>query len=224
MRRLLYPFDWTLSLLASVLRLGAGGRAPRPDSHAQPIILYEFENCPFCRIAREAISATGIVVDVRPCPKQGTRYRPRAVELGGKAQFPYVSDPNTGTSMYESADISAYVRKTYAPGRRPLIHWLAPLSLFSSIAVVFLRQARGMIAATANSPDLPLSFSAPENSPGARIVRETLSTREIRYYWTSSPKDSGPPLLQDENTGEQVRGSLAILTYLDRTYPTAAKA
>ena len=31
-----------------------------------------------------------------PCPKDGTRFRPQVVAEGGKAQFPYLKDPNTG--------------------------------------------------------------------------------------------------------------------------------
>ena len=35
--------------------------------------------------------------DVYPCPKSGTRFRPRRpCSSGGKAQFPYLVDPNTG--------------------------------------------------------------------------------------------------------------------------------
>ncbi len=33
---------------------------------------------------------------VLPCPKEGPTYRPQAVAKGGKAQFPYLEDPNTG--------------------------------------------------------------------------------------------------------------------------------
>ncbi|MFM8410099.1 MAG: hypothetical protein ACKOCT_07460 [Alphaproteobacteria bacterium] len=32
----------------------------------------------------------------------------------GKMQVPWLSDPNTGVSMFESADIVAYLDRTYA--------------------------------------------------------------------------------------------------------------
>ena len=35
------------------------------------------------------------------------------VERGGKAQFPYLVDPNTGVEMYESLDIIDYLFETY---------------------------------------------------------------------------------------------------------------
>ena len=42
----------------------------------------------------------------------GPNYRARAVELGGKSRFPFLVDPNTGRSMYESADIIQYLFDT----------------------------------------------------------------------------------------------------------------
>jgi hypothetical protein len=60
------------------------------------IELYEFEGCPFCRKVREAVAILDLDVLFYPCPKGSTIYRPRAIELGGKAQFPYMRDSNTG--------------------------------------------------------------------------------------------------------------------------------
>lgn len=45
---------------------------------------------------REAISVLDLDVDVRPCPKGGSVWRNKVVEMGGKAQFPYLVDENTG--------------------------------------------------------------------------------------------------------------------------------
>ena len=42
-----------------------------------------------------------------------TRNRKRMIELTGRMQVPYLIDPNTGTAMYESADIVRYLRQTY---------------------------------------------------------------------------------------------------------------
>ena len=35
-------------------------------------------------------------VDVRPCPKGGSVWRNKVIEMGGKAQFPFLVDENTG--------------------------------------------------------------------------------------------------------------------------------
>ena len=73
---------------------------PRPE---QPIVLYEFETCPFCRKVREAVAILDLDVLYRPCPKDGTRYRPEAIQKGGKQMFPYMEDPNTGKTMVREA-------------------------------------------------------------------------------------------------------------------------
>lgn len=53
---------------------------------AQPLELYEFTSCPFCRKVREAVAILDLDVVVYPCPKGGSVWRQKAVELGGKAQ------------------------------------------------------------------------------------------------------------------------------------------
>jgi len=47
---------------------------------------------------------------------RGSAKREKLVELAGKMQVPYLVDPNTGTQMFESADINAYLDRTYGPG------------------------------------------------------------------------------------------------------------
>src|SRR3990172_13278564 len=95
--------DVTTSFLASLAALGrgafVGSLGPRP---AKPLELYEFEGCPFCRKVREALTALDLEALVHPCPKGGTRFRPILRERGGKEQFPFLVDPNTGKAMYES--------------------------------------------------------------------------------------------------------------------------
>ncbi len=39
--------------------------------------------------------------------------RAELVARGGKMMVPYLIDPNTGTEMYESDDIVAYLESTY---------------------------------------------------------------------------------------------------------------
>jgi glutathione S-transferase len=55
-----------------------------------------------------------------PTPRDGPHFRPEAIEKGGKSQFPYMVDPNTGTSMYESDEIIQYLADTYGDGSVPL--------------------------------------------------------------------------------------------------------
>ena len=51
-------------------------------------------------MVREAATAVHLDLDIRPCPKNGTRFRAQAIEIGGKLQFPLLQDPNTGTVLY----------------------------------------------------------------------------------------------------------------------------
>src|SRR5512141_1288768 len=94
------------SSLASTLRLWRGtnarGSARQPAKHLE---LYEFEACPYCRLVREALTELDLDALIRPAPHGGQRYRPAVKRRGGKRQFPFLVDPNTGASMYESADI-----------------------------------------------------------------------------------------------------------------------
>src|SRR5262245_9494921 len=106
--------DVGTSYLASVARLGAGmfargtGRVPE-----RPLELYEFEACPFCRKVREALTTLDLDAMIYPCPRGG-RHREVVKQRGGKAQFPWLVDPNTGKEMYESEAIIRYLADTYS--------------------------------------------------------------------------------------------------------------
>src|SRR5262249_57857194 len=101
--------DVVTSFAASASRAGTGmavaGAGKRP---AQPLALYEFEACPFCRKVREALSILDLDAIVYPCPKGGPRYREEVKRRGGKAQLPYLVHPHTGHTMYQATDTVPY--------------------------------------------------------------------------------------------------------------------
>src|SRR5713226_364258 len=101
------------SFFATLVRTGYGMELAAGAKHPEErLVLYDFEACPFCRKAREALSHLGLEVEVRPVGKGS----PRREELrgrGGKVMAPYLVDPNTKTEMYESNDIVRYLYKTY---------------------------------------------------------------------------------------------------------------
>ena len=109
----------TTSMISTFLRAANGiASAPAAIKPEQTLQLYDIENCPYCRLVREALTELDLDAEIYPCPKSGERFRPELVERGGKAQFPYLVDRNTGTELYESLDIIDYLFTTY--GQREL--------------------------------------------------------------------------------------------------------
>ncbi|KAL5682247.1 hypothetical protein ACJX0J_008632, partial [Zea mays] len=105
------------------------GQCKRPE---KPIEIYEFEGCPFCRKVREMVTVLDLDVLFYPCPKKGPTFRPKVLEMGGKKQFPYMVDPNTGVAMYESDDIIKYLADTYGDGTVPIMLSLGLLTAITA--------------------------------------------------------------------------------------------
>lgn len=188
------------STLSSTLRFwrgtGVSGTAEQPARYLQ---LYEFEACPYCRLVREALTELDLDALIYPTPHGGRRFRPRVQQLGGRQQFPFMVDPNTGESMYESGDIIAYLYRRY--GRRPApSRLLRPLDVSSSVLAGIARFGAGSRARPSKAPKRPLELFSFESSPYARRVRELLSELELPYLLRSTGKarwqDLGPPALR----------------------------
>jgi len=224
--------DVATSYFATLSRLPAGmivgELGPRPE---KPLELYEFEACPYCRKVREALTMLDLEAMIYPCPKNGPRFRKQVVAKGGKAQFPYLVDPNTGEAMYESADIVAYLYETYGDGPVPIWISLGPLTTLGASLASAFRLGLGREYRPARAPKKPLELYSFEISPYCRIAREALCTLEIPYLLHNvgkkSPsraafeKRSGKmmvPYLVDPNTGTEMFESADIVAYLERTY------
>jgi glutathione S-transferase len=224
--------DLASSTLASVIRLGAGRNAhPAAKRPEKPLELYEFEACPFCRRVREALTAFDLDAVVYPCPRGGTRFRPRVREKGGRAMFPYLVDPHTGRSMYESADIVRYLGESYGGTTGPL--WLGPLAVASGGLAALVRGGHGRAARPSRAPERPLELWSYESSPYCRLVRESLCELELPYVLHNVAHGSAQreafvarsgkmmvPYLADPNTGREMFESADIVRYLRETYAT----
>lgn len=227
-------FDVATSLAATLARLGTGAAVgalgARPE---RPIELYDFEACPFCRKVREALTILDLEVMIHPCPKGGARFRGRLKELGGKMQCPYLVDPNTGTAMYESDDIVAYLFRTYGSGPAPLTLRIGPLATAGAALASLMRLTKGETAVGARAPEQPLELWSFEASPFCRLVREALTSLELPYLLHNVGKNSPRraafvarsgkmmvPYLADPNTGVEMFESAEIVKYLKRTYGT----
>jgi glutathione S-transferase len=223
--------DVATSWLTSIARAGAGMNAAAPASRpARRLELYEFEGCPFCRKVREALSELDLEAMIYPCPKGGTVFRRKVVEMGGKAQFPYLVDPNTGARMYESDDIVTHLFATYG-GRKPYLLIQGPVATVTSALASAFRPTGGVRAQPARRPAQPLELYSFEISPYCRLVRETLCELELPYLLHNVAKGSPSrpafversgkmmvPYLVDPNTGKAMFESADITTYLRETY------
>jgi glutathione S-transferase len=194
------PIDVLNSTLTSTLRFWRGtnarGSAKQPKKHLE---LYEFEACPYCRLVREALTELDLDALIHPTPHGGKRFRPKVAKLGGKQQFPFLVDPNTGESLYESADIIDYLYRLY--GRRPApTRLLRPLDVTSSVLAGVPRLRAGSQARPSKAPKRPLELFSFESSPYSRRVRELLSELELPYLLRNTGKarwqDLGPPMIR----------------------------
>ena len=213
------------SKLASALRMG---HARRPDErgHARSpegLILYEFEGCPFCRRVREAVTDLDLEITIRPCPKGGTRFRPEAFRVGGKAQFPLLVDPTLRAPLYESLDIVGHLYRTY--GEREPPSWLAGRGAFATLQLASIARlgGDGTSAKPSEPPSAPLHFMGTEGNPAARLVRERLCSLELEYLRLPlGDHDPERVWLRDTSTGTEVEGWESIVEHLNRTYAASA--
>ena len=236
---------------ASIARLPFGSKVdeaciarPAGAVPKEPIILYEFEACPFCRRVREALSQLDLTVEVRPCPKDAVKHRTEVEAMGGKLTFPFLVDPNTEAGeggLYESEDICRYLYATYGNGAE-FPEGIISTTVLTGWMPTLLRAGRGMTryanATThAGAADLkPLTLFNYEGNQFARLARETLCELELPYTLFNCGKGSpkratltdvagegaSVPYLVDPNTGQNVGESEEIVAYLFKTYGGAA--
>ncbi|KAI3471931.1 hypothetical protein Pfo_028619 [Paulownia fortunei] len=201
---------------------------PRPE---KPIEIYEFESCPFCRKVREIVSVLDLDVLYYPCPRNSPNFRPKVSQMGGKQQFPYMVDPNTGVSMYESDDIIKYLVGKYGDGNVPLLLSLGLLTTLTEGFAMIGRMGKGSSYTPSKLPPKPLEIWAYEASPFCKVVREVLVELELPHILHSCARGSPKrqilyqkvghfqvPYLEDPNTGVQMFESAEIVDYLRATY------
>ncbi|XP_043701805.1 uncharacterized protein LOC122652192 [Telopea speciosissima] len=218
-----YAFEIAGFRLKETSKLG-----PRPEN---PIEIYEFESCPFCRKVREIVAVLDLDVLYYPCPKNGPNFRPKVFQMGGKKQFPYMVDPNTGVAMYESDDIIKYLVGKYGDGTIPLMLSLGLLTTLTEGFAMIGRLGKGSSYIPSKLPPKPLELWAYEASPFCKVVRELLVELELPHILRSCARGSPKrqilyqkaghfqvPYLEDPNTGVKMFESAEIVDYLKATY------
>jgi len=205
---------------------------PRPE---KPLKMYQFQGCPFCKKVREAVISLDLDVIYYPCPRDGPEYREFVRAEGGRAQFPYLVDDNTGTKMYESDDIIAYMYEKYGPGKANIGPALTSGTLTSVTAGLALlpRLGKGSAYAPSKKPEnmQPIVFYGYEGSPFCVLVAEKLCELELPYLQRSCGRGSPKrqelfdkrgtfqvPYIEDPNTGIAMFESKDIVNYLQEQY------
>ncbi|MBX7148306.1 glutathione S-transferase N-terminal domain-containing protein [bacterium] len=170
------------SALVSTINLWRGTQVyGMPVQPKKTLELYDMEGGPYCRLVREVLTELDLEVIIYPCPKGGTRFRPIVEKLGGKMQLPFLVDPNTNTTLYESGDIIDYLFKTYGKRPTPLKWKLGLLNKKTSKISSQLRAGAGLFAKKSKKPAKLLELYSFESSPYSRPVRELLCELEIPY-------------------------------------------
>lgn len=237
-REALSWLDNLTSFTATTTRFGRGiwVRVPRNErrSLVQPLSLYEFEACPYCRKVREVL--TELDLDYVSLPvAAGSPRRAALKRRGGKMQVPFLIDPNTDTSLYESDDIVSYLAKTYGAGHDG--GWAIPVPSAADNALSFAaslwRLGRGSRCRVPNSRRRlePLELFNMEGSPFCRKVREVLSELDLQYLVRNVGRGSPQreelarrggkiqvPFLVDPNRKIALYESDEIVAYLEEHY------
>lgn len=219
--------DTASSLAVSVIRGGRGMYASAVAPAAQPLELYEYEACPYCRKVREVLSE----LDLEYVSRASAKGSAKRADLE-KAQFPYLVDPNTGTRLYESERIIDYLMQTYGSGRSDVSRWLSPLNT-AGAAVASATRLRGRRVKRPRvvQPTKMLVLYNYEASPYCRKVREVLCELDLDAHIKNVARKSERrpelieqggkmqvPYLIDPNTGVAMYESAEIIEYLRSTY------
>ena len=198
----------------------------------EPLTIYEFETCPFCRKVREAVSTLSLTVTFLPCPKNGLYFRQDIKsKYGPRATFPFLRDPNTGVELFESDAIIEYLFKTYADSPvPPLLSPSNPLVPISA-GIGLIWRGGGTRKAAEPPPLAPVRVWLYEGSPFCKLVREALCELEIPHTQISCPRGSSNrqamfsdkgrfqvPYLEDPNTDVKLFESDTIVQYLRKQY------
>mmetsp|Transcript_16780 Transcript_16780/g.30378 ORF Transcript_16780/g.30378 Transcript_16780/m.30378 type:complete len:354 (+) Transcript_16780:44-1105(+) len=110
----------TASEAAGLLFRGSSGGIAKPSKPPpKPLKVWSYEGSPFCKLVKEKLSELEIEHTQISCPR-GSANRQALFDSEGRFQVPYLKDPNTGVSLFESQAICEYLEKQYGVAKSPV--------------------------------------------------------------------------------------------------------
>jgi len=160
----------------------ASNKVNRPE---KKLVLYSYEGNQFCRLVREVLTELDISYELRSAGKGSPRREELAGITGGSTQCPYLVDPNTDTSMAESADIIRYLYTKYAS-------WTPPSEILQWASQSIMPAAKPIFKLTAplqagSSDEDSSSYDQELEAAKAEIKEETASAAVVVYTYELSP-------------------------------------
>jgi hypothetical protein len=240
-------YQWTLvdrnASQYTILPLGskqlAEGSSSSSRRNSLPLVLYDVEGDPNCRLVREACSLLSLTVQIRPQRPPKKKKSPflfgsRKNEPPASPLVPRLQDPNTGVDLEmrnkdDVQPILSYLFKTHGNGNLPwtMQNGFAKQSATVGLASRFFTS----FPIASDPPELPLVLWAYESSPFCKVVTETLGQLGLTHTVTYTPRGSANrqllldrfgrfqvPFLQDPNNGVELWESQAICEYLQKQY------
>lgn len=189
--------DISTSVLASTARGWKGSYGSKSVVQPEkPIRLYDRENCPECRLAREALTELNLDVEIYPCPEGGHRFLDTAMEESNQEGVPLLIDDNTGEKVVGAHGIATYLFRQYKHAPAPDRLKGEGLSLLTSRLASATRNHQGEKVRPAKTAQQLLTLYSFESSPYSRPVRERLCEYELPYRLVNLGKqqlaDVGP--------------------------------
>ncbi|KZX75220.1 hypothetical protein A3715_14705 [Oleiphilus sp. HI0009] len=193
---MLHTINVLNSTFASIARSWRGTSSTKEHYQPEkPIILFDREGDPECRLVRETLTALNLDVTIMPCPIGGENIKQLRRD-SGTDQVPVLYDTNVEESRKGASDIIQYLFKQYKGVDAPSRTQITPQQLRRSKLSSLLRLNAGIKAKPSKSAQQPLTLYSFESSPFSRIVRERLCELELPYQLINLGKqqkaDMGP--------------------------------
>lgn len=200
-----------------------------------PLILYDDEQSPSCRVVREACSMLSLPVTFRPT--SGTIFRADLKKYGVQ-QAPYLIDSNTGRDIAGGwQEILDYLFLKYGGGPIPSHLRQTGLLVSAWIGLNIAKLSRNIAQnRVGKKVEKPLVLWMYEGSPFCKQVRDLLNALEIEHTVMYTPRGSPNrqklyektrrvqfPYLEDPNTGVAIFESDAISEYIEKVYAVDLK-